>query len=384
MSYRQTNPTRVKTRAPTFAELYIIGGKEEEASSAFSTVDQGRLAEQFKNGSKILKQNKKANDDQGRLRRSTNVSIEDLPSEIKKLLQEFLHPKDRAIWSQRSREFAQCLEMYENAVNNDPNFAKNLGGAVSNRRLVVNQDSATLDTAIRILKDLKENLDGETPVGKYVECLLNVGPKITVQIDHSPSCENFMEKCRQLHLVAPSLVVFALGSFKWVPNFLSFNNEGYKNVLSRIEKICGVSDSDIRDENRSFPKTTQTGRIAAMINEHADLSALKNLRYIGKRACPYTTGNVNLKDCTSLTTIEWQAFYFARGSVDLSGCTSLKTIADDAFLYAEGDVNLKNCESLETIGQDAFASAEGDVNLRGCTQLKTIDFRYPHQMASER
>ena len=253
----------------------------------------------------------------------------------------------------------------------DSTFSKKLRDAVFKRRLVVNtweflkvkrkyeeNDGRELKTAIRTLKDLKEYSNSKTPGGKYVAYFLTIGPKITVQIDNSKSLDVFMAACNEIHEVAPSCVMFALGHFFWLLNFSSFNSDDEKKVLLRIEKICDI-DKKFSPQNRNA-------------ESDADMSLLKNLRYIGKRAGYLTNGNVNLSGCTSLTTIGEEAFLYAKGYVNLKGCSSLETIGKNAFNMVTGYVNLSGCTSLKMIGEKAFPNAIGSVDLSGCTSLETI------------
>ena len=84
---------------------------------------------------------------------------------------------------------------------------------------------------------------------------------------------------------------------------------------------------------------------------------------------------LDLSDCSSLTSIGDNAFYYARiTQLDLSVCNDLTNIGDDAFHSARlTKLDLSDCRALENIGARAFyASPLDELDLRANAALKTI------------
>ena len=102
--------------------------------------------------------------------------------------------------------------------------------------------------------------------------------------------------------------------------------------------------------------------------------------------------NVDLRDCTSLTSIDSGAFGVCSGllSIDLSGCISLTSIGLDAFVSCSGltSLNLSGCTSLTSIDQGAFYECSGLTSItipssvtiiginafKGCSKLTSVVF----------
>ena len=86
--------------------------------------------------------------------------------------------------------------------------------------------------------------------------------------------------------------------------------------------------------------------------------------------------NIDLSNCTSLTSIGVQAFEDCSEltSIDLSNCTNLTSIGSSAFHNCSGLTNITLPSSLETIGDSAFygCSELTSINLSNCTNLTSI------------
>ena len=119
------------------------------------------------------------------------------------------------------------------------------------------------------------------------------------------------------------------------------------------------------------------------------------------RFCSGLTGELNLGECTSLTSIGSSAFYNCSGLASISLPSSLTSIGDGAFQSCSGltgELNLGGCISLTSIGGSAFSDCSkltsislpssltsiggrafygcdgltGELNLGGCTSLTSI------------
>ena len=146
-----------------------------------------------------------------------------------------------------SHAFSPCLQLQTLEVKGSEIFKQLVGASIAkgclsslHRPRFTVDSTDSLEVVGAFLRQLTMYMQEETSIGLYVKCLRDEGLEITVQIDDSESYGNFISQCKELLLHVDIhvelLVVFALGRFKWAPNFQrSAVNDG---VLSLVVEIC--------------------------------------------------------------------------------------------------------------------------------------------------
>ena len=103
------------------------------------------------------------------------------------------------------------------------------------------------------------------------------------------------------------------------------------------------------------------------------------LSSIGSNAFKAFKGTIDLQECTSLTTIEKQAFYNVVNLKELTIPASVETIAENAFenvgskLSNGCTLTFAQGSKLSSIGSYAFKAFKGTIDLHECTSLTTIN-----------
>ncbi len=167
------------------------------------------------------------------------------------------------------------------------------------------------------------------------------------------------------------------------------NNEGteyYVDSLDRIDVGRMMENNIWQDGYLQIPKTYM-GLPVTKINDGVFVQIYQRLDYLDIQANLkeianstfsqfYGLQNINLSNCTNLTTIGDFAFLNCTNlqSIDLSGCTSLTTIGNQAFELCSNLAKISVTKSLTTIGSHVFygCSELQSIDLSGCTNLTTI------------
>ena len=140
-------------------------------------------------------------------------------------------------------------------------------------------------------------------------------------------------------------------------------------------------------EKLTIPASVETIRDRAFWNVGSELDNGCTLTFaqgsklssIGEKAFKDFKGNIDLHECTSLTTIGQYAF---SGGVNLEKLTipaSVETIEENAFenvgskLSNGCTLTVAQGSKLSSIGSNAFKAFKGTIDLHECTSLATID-----------